>query len=240
VNGTLRSESEGFVDRAEFRRGIVAILPLWLGVFPLGIAHAVLAQERGLTEFETHSLSLLVMAGASQLAFVDMVAENAASFAILATVLLLNLRHVLYGLSLNEVLPGRPRPPRPVLAQFLTDENYGLTIREYTDGRGSPGFLFGSGVSILGSFVISSVIGVMIGGLIPNSERLGLDFVFPVTFLTLLLPLLRKRIDVLVAVMAGLSALVLSRETSGGVTILVATVLAAGAGALLPSRDPVA
>ena len=224
-------------DRAEFRRGFVAIMPLWLGSFPFAVAYAVLARETGLTAGEALALSLLVMAGAAQLAFIDLVAENATWIAILATVLLLNLRHVLYGLSLNEVLPVRTHPPRPVLAHFLTDENYGLTIRDYLDGRGSPGFLFGSGVSLLGCFVASTAVGVVLGGVIPDPERLGLDFIFPLTFLALLLPLLRARRDLLVATIGGVSALALSRETSGGITILISTVLAAGAGALLPPRD---
>ena len=167
-------------------------------------------------------------------------AGSRAWIAILATVLLLNLRHVLYGLSLNEVLPARTRPPRPVLAHFLTDENYGLTIKDYLDGRGSAGFMFGSGVSLLGCFVTATVAGVALGNYIPDSERLGLDFVFPLTFLALLLPLIRLRRDLLVAAIAGAAAVALSRITSGGVTILVATVLAAGAGALLPARGPAA
>ena len=215
---------EGFVDRAEFRRGFVAIIPLWFGAVPFAVAYAILAQESGLTKAETVSLSLFVMAGAAQLAFIDLVSENAAWAAILATVLLLNLRHVLYGLSLNEKFPAKTHPPRPVLAQVLTDENYGLTIRDYLDGRGSPGFMFGSGVSLLGCFVASTVIGVILGGFIPDTERLGLDFIFPLTFLALLLPLLRSRQELFVAAVGGVTALVLSRETSGGVTILVSTV----------------
>ena len=182
---------EGCYDRTEFRRGFVAIMPLWLGSIPFAIAYAIFAQESGLTGFETISLSLFVMAGAAQLAFIDLAADNAAWIAILATVLLLNLRHVLYGLSLNEALPARTRPPRPVLAHFLTDENYGLTIKDYRDGRGSPGFMFGSGVSLLGCFVAATVAGVALGNYIPDSERLGLDFVFPLTFLALLLPLIQ-------------------------------------------------
>jgi 4-azaleucine resistance transporter AzlC len=226
-----------FVDRAEFRRGFVAIIPLWFGAIPFAIAYAVLAQESGLTKAETVSLSLFVMAGAAQLAFIDLASENAAWIAILATVLLLNLRHVLYGLSLNEKFPATTHPPRPVLAQVLTDENYGLTIRDYLDGCGSPGFMFGSGVSLLGCFFVSTVIGVILGGFIPDTERLGLDFIFPLTFLALLLPLLRSRRELFVAAVGGVTALLLSRETNGGVTILVSTILAAGAGALLPSRE---
>jgi 4-azaleucine resistance transporter AzlC len=228
---------QGNFDRVEFRRDFVAIMPLWLGSIPFAIAYAVLAQESGLTGYETISLSLFVMAGAAQLAFIDLAADNAAWIAILATVLLLNLRHVLYGLSLNEVLPARTRPPRPILAHFLTDENYGLTIKDYLDGRGSPGFMFGSGVSLLGCFVAATVVGVALGNYIPESEQLGLDFVFPLTFLALLLPLIRLRRDLLVAAIAGAAAIVLSRITNGGVTILIATVVAAGAGALFPARE---
>jgi len=227
-------------DRAEFRRGAVAVLPLWMGAFPFAVAYAIVARAKGLSALETILMSLTVSAGAAQLAIVDLVGDNTGAAAILGTVLLLNLRHVLYGLSLNEVLPARTEPPRPVLAHVISDESYGFTIRDYLDGRGSPAFLFGSGVSIFASFYLATALGTVIGQLIPDSERLGLDFVFPLSFLALLLPLVRKRTDLLVAVVAALIALGLSRVTSGGLTILGSIIGAATLGAALRLRQETA
>lgn len=223
------------IDRAELRRGFVAIMPLWLGAAPFALAFAVLARERGLSALETWLLSAVVFAGAAQLAFIDLVGENAEAIAILGTVLLLNLRHILYGLSLNDVMPAMTRPNRPLLAYFLTDESYGLTIRDYRDSRGSPAFMFGASVSLFLCFATATLVGLTLGQFIPDPDGIGLDFVFPLSYLALLLPLLRKRTDLLIAAIAGCSALALSSVTSGGVTVLVSTIIAAAIGAGLRS-----
>lgn len=231
-----RSRIANGIDRAEFRRGFFAILPLWLGAAPFAFAFAVLARERGLSALETWLLSAIVFAGAAQLAFIDLVGDHAGAIAILGTVLLLNLRHVLYGLSLNNVMPAETRPRRPLLAFFMTDESYGLTIRDYLDGRGSPAFFFGSGVSLFAGFTAATAAGATMSRLIPDPEGIGLDFVFPLCYLAILLPLLRKRVDLLVAAVGGGLALGLSQVTTGGITVLIATSAAAALGALLNAR----
>src|SRR6185437_7585071 len=108
---------------------------------------------------------------------------------IVLTVLALNLRHALYGLSLRRQLGRRTRPPLPLLAFLLTDEAYGVTVRDGLDGGGGPGFLLGAGLSLYGAYNLATLAGVLAGRLLPDPRRLGLDFVFPLTFLALLLPL---------------------------------------------------
>lgn len=220
----------------EIRRGAVALLPLWLGIIPFAVAYALLARTSGLSPAQTVALSLFVFAGSAQLAFVRLAQENAGIFSLLLTVLLLNLRHVLYALSTDRHLPRRPRPPRPVLAYFLTDEAYGISIRAFMDGKGSAGFLFGAGMSLFVCFNLATLGGTLLGGVLPDTGRLGLEMVFPLSFLALLLPLLRSRLDVAVALGAGAAAVALSRVTSGGVTVLATTIAGGSIGAFLMGR----
>jgi 4-azaleucine resistance transporter AzlC len=224
------------IDPREFRRGAVAILPLWFGVAPFALAYSLAARTAGLSGLETFMLSLLVCAGSAQLAFVGLVKDHAGEIAILLTVLMLNLRHVLYGLSLNELLPAKTRPRRPVLAAVITDESYGYAVRAYLDGAGSPAYLFGASLSLVVCFLCATAAGVTVGQLIPNPDRLGLNMVFPLSYLALLLPLLRKRLDLLVAAVSALLAIGLSRVTNGGVTILISAVAAAGLGSAVRLR----
>jgi 4-azaleucine resistance transporter AzlC len=222
---------------AELRRGFLAIVPLWLGIAPFAITFALLARAAGFDLLATQACSALIFAGAAQVAIVTLAAGGAAPVVIVLTAILLNLRHVLYGLSLGARLPARTRPPRPLLALLLTDEVYGVTIRALAEGRGSGAFLFGAGLSVYASFNLATLVGALAGRLLPDPAALGLDFIFPLTFLALLLPSLRVRRDVLVAVVAGGAALVLSRYLPEGVTILIAAVVAASMGAALAGRD---
>lgn len=219
-------------------RGALAVLPLWVGVAPFGIAFAILARTAGFSALTTQALSLLVFAGASQVAIVTLAAGGAGAVAIVLTVLLLNLRHVLYGLSLRQWIGARTRPPWPVLAYFLVDEGYGISIKAFLDGHGSVPFFLGCGLSLFGVWQASTAVGALLGTLLPNPKGIGLDFIFPLTFLALLLPLLRSWRQFVVMAAAAGAALALSRYFAGGVTVLLTVLIAATLGALLEQHWP--
>jgi len=219
--------------RQEYQRGVLAIAPLWIAAVPFGIAIGISAKTAGFSSFESVALSALVFAGAAQIAIISLFSGGAGFVAIILTTLFLNLRHVFYGLSLNRQLETRTRPARPVLAFFMIDETYGLTTRDYREGRGGHAFYFGASSSLYLVYCLSTLVGVMLGSVLPEPETIGLDVIFPLLFVGLLVPLLRTRVQLIVASAAGAMALVLGQVTSGGTTILVTIVLAAALGALL-------
>jgi 4-azaleucine resistance transporter AzlC len=220
----------------ELRRGFLAVVPLWPGVVPFAVAYAVLARASGYSAIETQLMSLLVFAGSAQLAMVTLYAGGAAAITIVLTALILNLRHILYGLSADRQLDRGEQPRRSIVAFFLTDETYGITTREWQSGRGSAAFMLGTGFGLYVAFAIATLAGVLFGSLIPNIEASGIDFIFPLSFLALLVPLLRSRMQIMVAVIAAVVALVAGQFFNGGVTILLATMTAALTGMLLEHR----
>jgi 4-azaleucine resistance transporter AzlC len=221
-----------------FRRGFLAMAPLWAGVVPFAIAFGVLARAAGYSALETQALSLFVFAGAAQVATVTLTAAGATATAIIITAILLNLRHVLYGLSLAGYISREHEPPRPLLAFLLTDEVYGLAVREYLQGRGSRRFLLGAGLSLYLSFNLGTLAGILLGSALPNPAGIGLDFIFPLTFLVLLVPLLRSPRDLAAAAASGALAVVLSHYAAPGTTILVSSITAALLSTFLRRRVP--
>jgi len=207
--------------------------PLWLGVIPFGIAYAVLARDAGLSLVETQALSLLVFAGSSQVSAVGLFGRGAGGPGIVFTTLLLNVRHVLYGLSLGRRVQ-MTRRERLVAAFFLTDEAYGVSIAR---GARSFPFVLGAELSLYLTWNVATLGGALLGGVIPDPERIGVDFVFPLAFLALLVPLLRRRVDVLVAIVAGALAWLLARSLPGGLPILCAGVVGSLLGALLTKGE---
>jgi 4-azaleucine resistance transporter AzlC len=207
--------------------------PLWLGVAPFGIAYAVLARGAGLSLVETQALSLLVFAGSSQVSAVGLFARGASGVGIVFTTLLLNVRHVLYGLSLGRSVP-LTRRERLAAAFFLTDEAYGVSVAR---GARTFPFVLGAELSLYLTWNLATLAGALLGGVIPDPEKLGVDFVFPLAFLALLVPLLRRRLDLLVAVVAGGLAWLLARSLPGGLPILVAGVAGSLLGAVLTRSE---
>jgi 4-azaleucine resistance transporter AzlC len=221
------------------RAGFVAMLPLLPGVAPFGLAFALVARAGGFTPLETQALSMLVFAGSAQLATVTLYAGGAGAASIVLATFLLNLRHVLYGLSLAVHLPGQTRPARPLLAFLLTDESYGVTVRAMLDGRGGDAFLFGASSSLYVVFAASTLAGSIAGSALPDPSSIGLDFIFPLSFLALLVPLLRSRRQWIVSATAAAAMFVLSAFLDGGVAVLLAVLVAAGFGVMLERRSAV-
>lgn len=219
-----------------FGQGFRAILPLWLGMAPFAVVYATMARSAGLDLFETQVMSLIVFAGGAQFSAAGLFAAGATGLEILFTTLLLNLRHLLYGLSLGQVVPIHPRRA-PLAAFFLTDEAYGVTVAR---GRSSFAFLLGAELSVYVVWNACTLVGALAGQVFPDPQRLGVDFVFPLAFLALLIPLLHTRVDLLVAVISGLVALVANRFWPGGLAVLISAIAGSLLGAWLAGQRRVA
>lgn len=220
--------------RGPFMLGFRAMAPLWLGVIPFGLAYAVIARDAGLSLLETQALSLLVFAGSAQVSAAGLFGIGAGGLEIVLTTLLLNVRHVLYGLALARRTP-LSRRQRPVAAYFLTDEAFGV-VAVSTDRRFT--FLLGAELSLFATWNAATLGGALLETAIPDPAALGVDLVFPLAFLALLVPLVRTRVELGVAAASGALAYLLARELTGGLPILAAGVLGSLLGAWLTRTRP--
>jgi 4-azaleucine resistance transporter AzlC len=213
-----------------FRRGFWALAPLWLGVVPFGLAYAITARAAGLSVLETQALSALVFAGSAQFSAVGLFATGAAGLEIVLTTLLLNIRHLLYGVSLGRrfrLTVGE----RPVAAFFLTDEAFGIAAGAREERSFS--FLLGAELSLYLVWNLATLGGFLLGTAIPDPARLGVDLIFPLAFLALLVPLVRTRAELAVALCSGALAYLLARMLPGGLPILLTGIAGSLLGAFL-------
>lgn len=215
-------------------RGFRSVVPLWLGVIPFALAYAVSARGAGLGLLDTQLMSVLVFAGSAQFSAVGLFAAGASGVEIVLTTLLLNVRHVLYGLSLSRRLPLLPGE-KWVAAHLLTDEAYGMALAE---PQPSFAYLLGAELSIFVPWNLFTLAGSLIGRGLPDPTRLGVDFVFPLAFLVLLVPMLRGSVEFAVAVLSGGLAFAVSRVLPGGVALLIAGVVGSLVGAVFTAEQP--
>jgi len=214
---------------ANFWRGFGAIVPLWLGMIPFGAAYAVSARAAGLSLFETQLMSLVVFSGGAQFSAAGLFAAHASPLTVVATTFLINVRHLLYGVSLGRIVPLGWRE-RLLAAHLLTDEAYGVTFGSPARSRG---FFIGAGSSLFLVWNLSTLAGALLSRLVPDPAALGIDFIFPLAFLALLIPLLRNWPALAVAVLAGGLALLASGVMNAGLAVLLAGVLGPLVGAYL-------
>lgn len=216
----------------EFRHGLLATLPLAPGVIAFGLLYGMMARQVGFTSWEALAMSFIVHAGSAQ--FIALGMWNAAGAApIILTTLVVNLRHLLMGASVAPYLRGLSPLWKASLALWMSDESYALAIAAYERGEGSHGYFLGANVGVGLTWWASGWVGAVLGTAIPDPTRYGLDLVFPLAFLGLLMAFLKDRLHLAVAGFAGLLALLGAHLLPGKWYVIVAGLAGSSAGLLL-------
>jgi 4-azaleucine resistance transporter AzlC len=221
---------------ADFRRGLIATAPLVPGVVVFGLLYGVMARQVGLSPWEAWAMSLIVHAGSAQFTALGMWA-SAGTGAIVLTTLAINLRHLLMGASIAPYLLGLRQRWRALLALWMSDESYAVAVTAYRQDTGSAAYFLGSNVGIYLSWSASGLAGALVGMALPDPTRYGLDLVFPLAFLGLLMAFIEDRKTAAVAVVAGLLAMVVSRVLAGQWHVLIAGLLASLGGIALEEME---
>ena len=193
--------------KSEFMSGVKAILPILLGVVPFGITYGVLGLGADLTATATIGMSSIVFAGSAQVVAVQLFDVAAPAFVILLTTLMVNMRHVLYSASIAPRIRHLNTAWKLVLGYLLTDEAYAVVIVHYNQDTAMPKkhwFFLGAGLIMWSAWQISTMTGVFLGAVIPKD--LPLDFTITLTFIALVVPMLRDRSTFIVALVAGVIA----------------------------------
>lgn len=196
-----------------------------------GTVFGGLAVQAGLWPVEVWGMSVLVFAGASQFVAVPMIAAGAPAIAIVLTTYVVNMRHYLMAATLAPSFRGFRRRWLALIAHLINDESFAVAA-----ARSQPpdaGVYLGSAAAICGSFVGGVIVGTVLGGLVADPERYGLDFAFPAVFLSLVAVQLRRRSDWLVAVGAAILSVALALMLPGNWHIVLAGLAASAAGALV-------
>ncbi len=188
-----------------FNKGALASSPLLTGVIPFGIICGVTCTETGLNQWEALGMSSIIFAGASQIVVTQLMNEQTPILIIVLTAFLINLRMLMYSASLAPHLNHETRRKRAFLSYFLTDQAYATSLRRFLDENQSPvdkpSFYLGAGLLMWTAFNVTTFLGASLGSLIPDEWEL--DFAIPLTFIALLVPLIKSRIELVTSVLAG-------------------------------------
>jgi predicted branched-subunit amino acid permease len=222
--------SSSLRDRPSLRlfvRGFVGLMPLWTGAIPVGIAYGVAARSAGLSLAETQIMSLTVFSAAAQVSAVSLIDSGASWVIMIVTAMALNVQLLLFGLAVGR--EERPAWLKKLAAAYvLTDGAYGVAL---AGGRVTVPGLAGAGVSMYVAWNIGTALGAMVGHVLPDPHRIGVDYVVTLTFLAVLVPLIRSRAAVATALAAAIATLVLLRLAPSGVSVLGAGLAGAATGA---------
>lgn len=180
----------------EFWAGARQTIPLIVGAIPFGIIFGTLAQSSGLSFGGAMGMSAIVFAGSSQFIALGLLNAGTPLGIIVLTTWVVNLRHLLYAVSLVPYVKHLSQVWKLPLGFWLTDENFMVAIQRYRQDDPSPykhWFQLGSALAMYVNWQISTLLGLTLGQSIPNASAWGLDFAMVATFIGMTIPYLVNR-----------------------------------------------
>jgi 4-azaleucine resistance transporter AzlC len=168
------------------RRDIaLACLAVWF----IGLSYGAIAVASGFPLWVPAAQSVLVLAGASEFLFIGIVAAGGNPLAAAAAGLLVNARHLPYGLALPDGVIGARRL---LGAHVMNDESVVFALAQDDLPRKRAAY-WTCGLGVLLCWPAGAVLGALIGSVITNTGAFGLDAMFPAVILALIVPQLRDR-----------------------------------------------
>lgn len=165
----------------------MACLAVWL----YGLSYGAVASSDGFPLWLPTAASVLVIAGSSELLFVGIVAAGGSPIAAALAGLMVNSRHLPYGLALPEGILGRGW--RRLLGTHLMNDESVVFALAGPDPVAKRRAYWVCALGVLATWPSGAVLGALIGSAVHNTNALGLDAVFPAVILALIFPSLRER-----------------------------------------------
>ena len=217
--------------RAEFVLGIRAFVPLVMANVPFGMICGAAAIAAGLTPWQAFAMSWVIFAGSVQIAASQLLASGAPLAVIVATAAVINLRFMMYSASVAPYLGRLGKRWQIVLAYLVTDQAFALGILHYMrpgERRHRHWYLFGLSAATWLCWQTATIAGILVGQLIPADW--SMDFILPLTFIAIVVPLFSNRAMLVPGLAGGAAAVLLVLPLK--LNLIAAALIGIGAGVL--------
>lgn len=222
------------MTRAGMVLGVRRVSVLLPGIIVFAVAFGAAAAAKGMTLLETLLMSGLVYGGVSQLVAMEIWRPEwtwgaiAGLTVVTATV---NARMILQGAALQPWFAQYPKRLNAFHLFFYTDANWLIGTRYHNEGGRDLGVLVGAGLALWVVWVLATIPGHVLGALVSDPRRYGIDLVMPIFFAAMIVPMWRGRRAAVPWVVAGLVALVTAKLVDGYAFIIAGSLAGALTGA---------
>lgn len=205
-------------------------LALAAAIAVVGVSFGALAAAAEVPPLVIVALSVLVFAGGAQFLVVAVIAAGGGEVAAVVGGLLLNARHVPFGLAIGDTIAHR-WPARLLGAHIMVDETVAFSRARGGGRRARTAYWLCGGLLFI-FWNVGVVVGMLAGAAVPDTDAFGVDAAFPAALLALLLPALRAADARRVGLAAAVLALLATPFLPAGLPVLVglAGLVAAGRG----------
>ena len=199
----------------DIRLGFFHFLPVGVVIFGYALVFGVLAVSSGLSVAETCLMSLTIFAGASQFIALPMIQEGATIWALTAMALVVNLRHLLYGLNIGKKYSHAGALSLMAISFGIVDETYAFN----TIGPGGPiqsiPYFFGTAICSYTVWNTGTLLGALAGKWTSALDTGGLDFAMIAVFISMVGSSIRRKEDWYVIGLSLVTALLIFAAAGG-------------------------
>ncbi len=208
--------------KATIRRALVSTLPVFAGYIGLGFGFGVILRTRGYPIWLAPLMACTMYAGSMQYVAVDLLFGGVSLLTAAVTTLMVNARHLFYGISMIEKYKGAGWR-KPYLMFALTDETYSLLCSDTTTDPSRYNYYFFVSLFDQCYWIMGCTLGAAVGGVLPFPTK-GIDFVLTALFVTIVVDQWRANRDHL-PVLIGAAAAALSLLLFGSDNMLIPAML---------------
>ena len=172
------------MDRKALAAAFPVTVPVLMGYLAIGMAFGFMLQDIGYNFIWAFFMSLTIYAGSGQYLGVSLLAAAASLGTVALMTLLINFRHLVYGLSMLEKFRGMGWRKFYMIFS-LTDETYALlSFAQAPVGVNPKNFYFAIALLDQSYWILGSVIGAVAGAVLPISTE-GIDFAMTALFVVI-------------------------------------------------------
>ena len=173
------------MNKKAIRAAFPLTVPVMAGYLVLGMGFGILLQSKGYSFWWAGLMSLTIYAGSMQYVAVDLLSAGASLLSAALMTLILNARHLFYGLSMLEKYRPIHGRRKAYLIHGLTDETYSL-VCSAKPPEGVEAGVFYFWISLLDQcyWLTGSVVGGLLGQVLPF-DTTGIDFAMTALFVVI-------------------------------------------------------
>lgn len=170
-----------------FKDGVYACIPTLLGYIEIGIAAGVVGKSSHLSVLEVTLLAVIVYAGAAQFIIAGLMLVATPITAIIFTVFLVNSRHFLMSMATAPAFRQYSLLNNIGIGTLLTDESFAVAMNALSNKEPiNASWMHGLNLTAYIAWILSCLIGALIGEWLPNPMQFGLDYALVAMFIGLL------------------------------------------------------
>ncbi len=170
-----------------FKDGVQACIPTLLGYIGIGIAAGVVGKASNLSVLEVTLMAIIIYAGASQFIITGLMMVATPITAIIFTVFLVNSRHFLMSMATAPAFRRFSLLNNIGIGSLLTDESFAVAMNAIANKQPvNPAWMHGLNITAYSAWILSCLVGTLIGEWLPNPAQFGLDYALVAMFIGLL------------------------------------------------------